>query len=66
MKLVVDANIIYAGIVARGFTLKLLLDPKLELFAPEYLFSELYGETREICRKTRLSEDEIGEVIEIM
>jgi len=41
MRLVVDANILFAIIIKRSFSLELFVNEKLELFAPEYLFVEL-------------------------
>ncbi|RLF61232.1 MAG: hypothetical protein DRN25_00845 [Thermoplasmata archaeon] len=44
MKLVVDAEVIFASLIARGFTLqliKVLSDLDIELLSPEYVFEEI-------------------------
>ena len=39
-KLVVDANVLFTGLIGKGVTKSLLFSDKLELFAPEFLFEE--------------------------
>ena len=38
--LVVDANILFTGLIGKGVTKSLLFSDKLKLFAPEFLFDE--------------------------
>ncbi len=40
MKLVLDANILFAALIKEGLTAELLISDKLHLFAPEFLFEE--------------------------
>jgi len=40
MKLIVDANILFAALIKEGSTAELLISDKLQLFAPEFLFAE--------------------------
>lgn len=58
MKLVVDTNIIMAAIIRDSATRKLLLNPELELYLPDYVFSELKRHKDEIINRSDLSEDE--------
>jgi putative PIN family toxin of toxin-antitoxin system len=40
LKLVLDANILFAALIKEGLTAELLISDKLHLFAPEFLFEE--------------------------
>ncbi|TXT53231.1 MAG: putative nucleotide-binding protein, containing PIN domain [Promethearchaeota archaeon] len=40
MKLVVDANILFAGLIKDGKTAELLTSDRLQLLAPQFLFEE--------------------------
>ena len=40
MELVIDATILFTGIIGKGVTKSLLFSDKLDLFAPEFLFDE--------------------------
>lgn len=41
MKVVVDANVIFAAIIGRKFTLNLICSKDFEFYAPEFIFIEL-------------------------
>jgi len=40
LKLVVDANILFASLIKDSLTAELLVSDKLNLYAPEFLFDE--------------------------
>ena len=40
MKLVVDANVLFAALIKKSSTAELLISDKLQFFAPEFLFAE--------------------------
>ena len=40
LKLVVDASVLFTGLIGKGITKSLLFSDKLEIFAPEFLFEE--------------------------
>ncbi len=40
LDLVIDANVLFSAMLAKSTTRQLLLSPRLELYAPEYLFEE--------------------------
>ena len=48
LKLVVDANILFCGLIGKGITKILLFSDKLKLFTPEFLFEELKEHTYRI------------------
>ena len=55
MKLVVDANILFAALIKEGVTAELLISDKLQLFAPKYLFEEFSKYEQLILNKTHRS-----------
>ena len=58
MLLVVDANVIMSALVARGRTLDLFFYRNLQLFVPDFIFTEIKEHKKEILRKSGLSERE--------
>ena len=40
LKLIVDATVLFTGLIGKGVTKTLLFSDKLELFTPEFLFEE--------------------------
>jgi len=52
LKLVVDANILFAALIKESFTAELLLSDKLNFFAPEFLFDEFGKYENYILEKT--------------
>ena len=40
MRLIIDANILFSALIKDSSTAKLLIDDKLKLYAPEFLFEE--------------------------
>ena len=67
MQLVVDANILLAGFFKGAITRELLLDPRLDLFAPEHLLLEtskhLYHDT-DLRKRLGVSKREIKSAFE--
>ncbi len=66
MDLVVDANILFAGLIKDNLTAELLFCERLHLFAPEYLFSEFEKYEDLILKKTSRSKDEFHGVISLL
>ncbi len=54
MKLVVDTNIIIAALLKQSTTRRLIANPKLELFAPDFLLDEITSHKRELLSKSGL------------
>ena len=63
MKLVVDANVLFSALIARGKTRELLYSEKLNLIAPEFLLTEVEKHQEEICEKSGLSKEEFEFVL---
>ncbi|MEE8402349.1 MAG: PIN domain-containing protein [Candidatus Hydrothermarchaeaceae archaeon] len=59
MLLVVDANELFAAIIARGKTLNLFFDERLELISPEFILDEFWKHKLEIEQKSGLNEDDL-------
>ena len=66
MKLIVDANILFAALIKKGLTAKLLINDKLQLFAPEFLFEEFEKYRELILKKTHRSDNEFNQFLEIL
>ena len=69
MMLVVDAEVIFAALIGRGFTLdmiKILTDNDFKLISPEYVFEEIYKRKNKIVRFSGLNEVEIDFVLNII
>ena len=66
MKLVVDANILFAALIKEGSTAELLISDKLQLFAPEFLFTEFAKYEELILKKTHRSKEEFNHFLEIL
>ena len=60
MDLVVDANIIFAALVKRGFTENFLLRTDLHLYAPEFIFEEFELYKDLLKKKTQRTEEEFN------
>ena len=64
MKLVVDANILFAALIKNHVTRRLLLFLDHELYAPEFILDEVYEHMAELEFKTGLSSVKIKEILE--
>jgi len=66
MKLVVDANILFAALIKEGSTAELLISDKLQLFAPEFLFTEFAKYEELILKKTHRSHEEFNQFLDLL
>lgn len=66
MKLVVDANILFAALINEGSTAELLISDKLQLFAPEFLFEEFSKYEELILKKTHRSNEDFNQFLELL
>lgn len=66
MKLIIDANIIFAALIKQGTTGELIFSDKLQLFAPEFLFEEFLKYEDYIIKKTHRSKDEFNQFLNIL
>jgi predicted nucleic acid-binding protein len=66
MRLIVDANVLFSALIKEGLTAELLISDKLQLFAPEFLFTEFRKYKDLILRKTHRNEVEFNQFLEIL
>ena len=66
MDLVVDANILFAGLIRENLTAELLFCERLHLFAPEYLLTEFGKYEDLIIEKTSRSKEDFHKVISLL
>ncbi len=66
MKLVVDANILFAALIKKGSTAELIINDKLQLFAPEFLFNEFAKYEELILKKTHRSRKEFNQFLDLL
>jgi len=66
LKLVVDANILFASMIKDSLTAELLLSDKLSLFAPEFLFDEFIKYREYILDKTNRSKEDFELFLKIL
>jgi len=66
LKLVIDANILFASLIKDSLTAELLLSDKLNLFAPEFLFDEFLKYEEYILKKTNRSKENFTQYLNIL
>lgn len=66
MKLVIDANILFAALIKEGLTAELLISDKLQLFALEFLFIEFAKYEDLILNKTHRSREEFNQFLNLL
>ena len=59
MRVTVDANVLFACLIRDSATRKLLFNPALSLFSPEFIVDELLLHLLEIREKSGLGEEEL-------
>ena len=66
MKLIVDANILFATLIKEGLTAELLISDKLQLFVPEFLFTEFSKYKDLILKKTHRNDQDFKHFLELL
>jgi predicted nucleic acid-binding protein len=66
MQLVVDTNVLLAGLLKPAVTQRLLLSPSLSLFAPEYCLEEIQKYRAEIAKRMQKKTEEIQPALNIL
>jgi len=61
MRLVIDANILFAALIKDSSTTQLLINDNLQLFAPEFLFEEFAKYKDYILKKTHRTKENFKE-----
>jgi len=59
MELVIDATVLFTGLIGTGVTKEIIFSSKVKLYAPEYLFDEFEKHKSRIKKLSELSSDEI-------
>jgi predicted nucleic acid-binding protein len=66
MKLVVDANIIFAVLLKDGFTSDIIFRDSLQLYAPDYILAEFEDYRELIENKTERTDEEFNQLLEVL
>jgi len=66
LKLVIDANILFASLIKDSLTAELLLSDKLNFFGPEFLFDEFIKYEKFILEKTNRSKEDFEHYLNIL
>ena len=66
MLIVVDANVLCSGLLARGKTIDLLFSDRIEPIAPELLFTEFEAHKDELIVKSKLSADDFNALFALL
>jgi len=66
MKLVIDANILFAALIKDSFTAELIISDELQLFAPEFLLEEFAKYENYIIEKTYRGKDDFKKFLEFL
>lgn len=70
MLLVIDANVVFTSLIARGGTFRVFVANKIlrkfRFVAPEHLFIEIREHFDEILEKTKLSQEELEVVLNFL
>jgi len=66
LKLVIDANILFASLIRDSLTAELLLSDKLTLFAPEFLLDEFSKYEQYILEKSNRSKEDFNQFLSIL
>lgn len=59
MKVVVDANILFSCIISRRYNFSLLLNSRIKLFAPDFIFEEIYKYNNYLLEKSGFSHEDL-------
>lgn len=66
MEIIIDANILFSALIKNGITVELIVDERLKLFAPEFIFEEFLKYEQLILSKTERSDSEFQEFMTIL
>jgi len=67
MNVVIDANKIFSSLVRHNSpTLHTILSTEVKLFAPDFLFTEIYRHKERLMEATHLSQNEFYETFELL
>ncbi len=63
MKLVLDSNVIFSALIKKSTTRDIILSDIFDLYAPEYIFSEITKHEELLLRKSKMDEEELDALL---
>lgn len=66
MKIVVDTNIIFSALIAKGKTRQILLREDMEFYVPEFFFKELRKYIKDISEKSGLKSRDVKILLSLL
>jgi predicted nucleic acid-binding protein len=66
MRLIIDANILFAALIKDSLTAKILVDDKIQFYAPEFLFEEFAKYEDYILKKTQRTKKDFEEFYNLL
>jgi predicted nucleic acid-binding protein len=66
MRLVIDANIIFAALIKDGGSARLIFHEEIQLFSPEFVFEEMEKYSELILLKTHRTSSELDLIISLI
>ena len=66
MKIILDANILFAALIKDSKTTELLFDQRLKLYLPDFVLQEFEKYEKELLEKTKRTKQEFNEILEII
>ena len=59
MRLVIDTNIVFSALITGGKTRECIITAPVELYAPEFFYTEFENHRETILSKTNLDDDQL-------
>tara|TARA_Y100000310_G_C20703481_1_gene832293 strand:- start:5418 stop:5819 length:402 start_codon:yes stop_codon:yes gene_type:complete len=66
MKIIVDANILFAALIKENVSYDILYEKRFNFFTPEYIFTEFTKHKEEILSKTDRTSEEFYRTLKIL
>ncbi len=63
MKLVLDSNIIFSALIKKSTTRDIILSDIYDLYAPEYVFTEITEHKELLLRKSKMNEEDFDALL---
>ena len=64
MELVIDATVVFTGIIGKGVTKEIIFSGVIDLYTPEYLFEEIEEHKSRLSQLSKLSSEELDNLLE--
>ncbi|MGV8150373.1 MAG: PIN domain-containing protein [Candidatus Woesearchaeota archaeon] len=64
MKVVVDANIVFSCIISRRYNFLLLMNSKIKIYAPDFIFEEIAKYNDYLLKKSKFSHDDLEKFLD--